>query len=1018
MPGPLLRYVFMRYWVHFLIVGLAFQSMAGVSRAAQPTRGALAAQFRETVRPFVETYCLACHRGEKPKGDFDLSVYSSLDSVTKDERQWARVLEKLKAGEMPPDEAKRQPPDDARQKIVGWIADLRHFQSTAGAEDPGIVLARRLSNAEYNYTIRDLVGFDIQPAKEFPVDPANQAGFDNSGESLSMSPFLLKKYMEAARFVSEHLVLGPHGLRFAPHPVIADTDRDKYCVNRIIAFYKRQPMDLADYFLAAWRLEKRIRGTASRSPRPSPSKGEGNTHRLAPAAENDALAAAAADAKVSPKYLSTVRTALTDKGEKIGPLAALKAMWRALPPPDAEHLAEARRGCERMRDWVIELRKKVRPEFANLSGPRMNNGSQWLVLWKDRQYASTRLTYLAGSALKLTPEELTEGADAAATERMAVPDDEPERREYEDAFKRFCAIFPDTFVVTERARVYLDPQKEKHLTGRLLNPGFHSQTGYFRDDAPLYQLILSPADQQELDELWQELDFVAGANARQYAAMMWFERSDSSFMRDSSFSFVRPEEKDASSEDKVERLRQAFLTKAHSAGASDAVLDSIHDYFDEVNDRARWLEAAQLDAEPSHLAALVEFATRAYRRPLAQAEKDDLVGFYRQLRSEEHLDHESAVRDTLVSILMSPLFCFRVNAAEPGEGKQPLSDYELASRLSYFLWSSMPDEQLMAHAAAGDLPKPDVLMAEARRMLRDDRVRGMATEFGGNWLDFRRFEEWNAVDRERFPQFTSELREAMFEEPIRFFIDLAQRDGSVLNFLYGDYTFVNPVLAKHYGMPRADGSPHGWTRIDDAHRYDRGGLLPMAVFLTKNAPGLRTSPVKRGYWVVRRLLGEEIPPPPPNVPALPPDESKLGDLTLPQMLARHRSDKNCAVCHQRFDSVGLAFEGYGPIGERRTLDLGGKPVENRATFRDGSEGVGLAGLRKYIRTRQNDFIDNLCRKLFAEALGRTLQLSDEPTIERMKARLASGGYRFGILVETIVTSPQFLNKRGAGKPDA
>jgi hypothetical protein len=219
------------------------------------------------------------------------------------------------------------------------------------------------------------------------------------------------------------------------------------------------------------------------------------------------------------------------------------------------------------------------------------------------------------------------------------------------------------------------------------------------------------------------------------------------------------------------------------------------------------------------------------------------------------------------------------------------------------------------------------------------------------------------------------------------------------------------VLAKHYGMPIADGPPDQWTRIDEAHRYDRGGLLPMAVFLTKNAPGLRTSPVKRGYWVVRRLLGEEIPPPPPNVPVLPADESQLGDLTLPQMLARHRSDKNCGVCHQRFDSVGLAFEGYGPIGESRTLDLGGKPVENRATFRDGSQGAGLDGLRKYIRARQNDFIDNLCRKLFAEALGRTLQLSDEPTIDRMKARLASGGCRFGRLVETIVTSPQFLNKR-------
>ncbi len=185
----------------------------------------------------------------------------------------------------------------------------------------------------------------------------------------------------------------------------------------------------------------------------------------------------------------------------------------------------------------------------------------------------------------------------------------------------------------------------------------------------------------------------------------------------------------------------------------------------------------------------------------------------------------------------------------------------------------------------------------------------------------------------------------------------------------------------------------------------------MAVFMTKNAPGLRTSPVKRGYWVVRRLLGEEIPPPPANVPALPSDESKLGDLTLPQILVQHRQDRNCAACHEHFDSIGLAFEGFGPIGERRLVDLGGKPIENHVVFRDGSEGTGLDGLRTYLHKRQNEFVDNLCRKLLAEALGRTLQLSDEPTIDQMRAKLKADGYRFGALVDAIVTSPQFLNKR-------
>ena len=181
---------------------------------------------------------------------------------------------------------------------------------------------------------------------------------------------------------------------------------------------------------------------------------------------------------------------------------------------------------------------------------------------------------------------------------------------------------------------------------------------------------------------------------------------------------------------------------------------------------------------------------------------------------------------------------------------------------------------------------------------------------------------------------------------------------------------------------------------------------------TANSPGLRTSPVKRGYWVVRRILGERIPPPPATVPTLPSDEKNLGDLTLRETLARHRADKACASCHARFDSFGLVFEGYGAVGERRTVDFGGRPIDARAEFPGGVQGTGLAGLRDYIRAhRQDDFIDNLCRKLLAYALGRTLLMSDDPLIAEMKGALAAGGYRFSTLVETIVTSSQFRTKR-------
>jgi hypothetical protein len=249
----------------------------------------------------------------------------------------------------------------------------------------------------------------------------------------------------------------------------------------------------------------------------------------------------------------------------------------------------------------------------------------------------------------------------------------------------------------------------------------------------------------------------------------------------------------------------------------------------------------------------------------------------------------------------------------------------------------------------------------------------------------------------------------MFQEPVRFIEDVIRNDRSVLDLLYGRHTFVNAVLAKHYGMPEVKANE--WVRVEDATPFGRGGILPMSAFLARNSPGLRTSPVKRGYWVVHKVLGETIPPPPPTVPELPDDEAKA-DRPLREMLARHRDNAACAPCHQRFDSFGLAFEGYGPVGERRSKDLAGRPVDDRVEFPDKSQGSGFEAVLRFIREkRQPDFVDNLCRKLLAYSLNRSIILSDEPVLERMRVRFESSGYRFSALVEAIISSPQFLNRR-------
>jgi hypothetical protein len=979
-------------------------------RAADPTDSDLERRFAQSVRPFLARYCMGCHGSDTPAAQFDLRPYSSMAAVVRDYRHWTLVLERLTAREMPPKQA-QQPPAEVRQEVIDWVQAVRMHEARKNADDPGPVLVRRLSNSEYNNTIRDLTGVDMRPTREFPVDPANPAGFDNSGESLSMSPALLNKYLQAAREVSNHMVLTPDGLAFAAHPMLVETDREKYAIQRIVSFYQRQPTDYADYFQAAWRFK----------------------HRSVLGKPRATLAGMAADAKVSPKYLPLIWQILEETPEaakaEFGPIAKLQAMWRALPGPGPNQPDIVRAKCVEMRDFVVRIRKHTAMEFAAPVVRGLSAYSKPLINWKFRQFNSHRRDFdraalrMESDPPPVVPEipkypglgqesafraaALMQKARAGDTD-LIVPDGQ--RARYEAAFARFATVFPDAFYIKERGRFFPDDSQDK---GRLLSAGYHNVMGYWRDDTPLQELILDEKGKKELDRLWDEFDFIADHTARTWV-QYFFNQSGEVAGKGRESGSVRPSDKEVSASPIIFELRDAYLAKAE-ASDNPIAMEAIRVHFQWVNDTLRRVERMRVEAEPHHLDALVKFAARAYRRPLAQTERDDLLAYYSMLREKDGLTHEEAVRDSIVRVLMSPKFCYRIDLVEgvatSDRGRRPLSGYALASRLSYFLWSSMPDEELLARAEAGDLQKPDVIVAQARRMLKDDRARELAVEFGGNWLDFRRFEEHNAVDRERFPSFNNDLRQAMFEEPVRFIEDMIRNGRSVLDLLYGKHTFVNPVLARHYGMPEVAGDADKWIRVDDARQYGRGGLLTMSLFLTQNAPGLRTSPVKRGYWVVRRVLGETIPPPPANVPELPQDEAKL-DLPLREMLAKHRENPSCASCHARFDSFGLVFEGYGPVGEMRSHDLAGRPVDTQAVFPGGSQGAGFEGVQAYIREhRQKDFIDNLSRKLLAFALGRSLLLSDEPAIERIETNLAANGYRFTPLVDTIVTSPQFLNKR-------
>ncbi len=636
----------------------AAQSAAHSSAPAAPT---LDRQFTQTVRPFLATYCSACHSGATPAAGFDLLQFTDTASVVRDYSHWALMREKLSAKAMPPVEMP-QPPDDARQKVIAWIAAMREGETLRHSGDPGPVLARRLSNAEYDNTIRDLTGVDLRPAREFPVDPANLAGFDNSGESLTMSPALMAKYLEAARQTADHMVLKPDGFSFAPYPMLVETDREKYSIERIVDFYARQPTRFADYFEAAWRYK----------------------HRATFGQPQATLARVAAQSKVSPKYLPMVWQALERTKEEIGPLAKLQALWRGLPAPKGNQPDLAHDACAQMDAFVTKIRRHTEKLFVPPSLPGMNANFQPFVVWRDREIAAHRRDF-DPTALRVageppTPDPVvTQGPTFGSGEQIAVKkaiaDYIQERREdpdlavpagerarYEAAFARFSNVFPTAFCLPERGRFYPIDSIDH---GRYLGAGLHNVMGYFRDDATLSDLILDEKGAKELDTLWQEFDFIADYTVRTWQQFVF----NSGFGGGRGVNVERPSFNDSTTQKVIFGIRDAHVKAVPPD--QPAVAEALKTHFDAINAEIRWVEKARMDAEPRHLEALLKFAARAYRRPLAPDERDEILAYYRELREKNNLTHEEAIRGSIVSLLVSPDFLYRVDLNDAIEPAAP-----------------------------------------------------------------------------------------------------------------------------------------------------------------------------------------------------------------------------------------------------------------------------------------------------------------------------------------------------------
>jgi hypothetical protein len=1043
------------------VTGLLLLASVG-SRAAQD----LSMRFEKEIQPLLKKYCLDCHATDVQKGDLDLERFGRLTEIKRHPKVWQQVLEQLSNGEMPPKD-KRQPTSEERRAFQQWTSSVLDEVAHSRAGDPGPVLLRRLSNAEYTYTIRDLTGVStLEPAREFPADGAAGEGFMNTGSALVMSPSLFAKYFDAGKEIASHAVLLPEGFRFSEKKTRRDWTEE--ILGRIRGFYARytategsEKVNLQGIVFETNEggrlpLRKYLEATIQ-------ARG-----RLERGGESFDLVAKGRG--LSAKYLRILWEALNAKtaGMVLGPL---REHWAKAEAADVDAMVEEIARWQKAlwkfstvghigkvggpKAWMEEIEPIADRQVLKLKLPKMTNDAVAIVylVARDIGNGSTNNAVVVWAEPRLVlpekgkaPVALKDSGARVSTSFGKLPDGTA----IEDLSLAVQAPgiieikIPATmaagaeFVVTgmlharsdREALVQVQATTEKPKGGRGLAAGevnvknaggpWTSQarelahtapilaqnqseqrrklTAEFaefrrlfpaalcyskivpvdevvtltlahREDEHLKRLMLEESQARELDRLWEEYNFVS-----QNALLLV---------------------------DAFEQLWQ-YATQ----DADPKVFEPMRG---PIAERAARFRQRVTECEPKQVEAVVEFAGKAYRRPLVADEGEALRGLYRKLRLEG-MGHEEAFRNVLARVFVAPGFLYRLENAPEGVKPGPVSNWELATRLSYFLWSSGPDEELTRAASEGRLIETEVLVAQTRRMLRDARVRRLAEEFGCQWLHIHSFDELDEKSERHFPEFAG-LRGTMYEEPIRFFTDLFQENRPVLNIIDADYTFVNKPLAEFYKIPNFEGED--WRRVEHVKGQGRGGALAFAATLAKQSGASRTSPILRGDWIMEVLLGEKLPRPPKDVPVLADEDNSTAGLTVRQLVEKHSSDPRCSGCHQRLDPYGFALENFDTIGRWREHDSANLVIDAKTRLMDGREVDGLEGLRRYLANdRRDSFVRQFCRKLLGYGLGRAVQLSDEPLLAEMQSKLKADGFRVWIAVEAIVQSPQFRQIRG------
>ena len=1070
-----------------------------------------------TSRDTFRQYCVMCHGGDMPQAGLSLARLTERMApadVGAQADNWQKVADMLETGQMPP-VGMPAPAEAERTQAVSWIrASLGEYDSGHGG-DPGRVTVRRLTSAEYAYAIRDLTGVEVKVGVDASSDSVGGEGFANFGDVQFVQDAVVERYLEAAKQVADHAVIGSGPLAFYTHA--GKTGLELSALARISELYRTRgfrvvsgeggrPFGFERYakaFYVAWHFKHRaalgepgatLRGLAAK---------EGITGRFAehicevvnrtgalyPSRDTiDAwqkIEAPSADTVASIEQARAAADALTKKLVTWPSWFFARGDLAAGGAGDESPLVfdDTTLTAQSTHAYAYPLNRKFSrpepnqpPKVAIGPGPWpvhltfdvLNQGKGTpVVVWRNPRVVLRTPASLPGpfEPIAITRKRLPGPILKTFPLREILPASEIARLRF-GASVDGTPVGPNDFAATAALHFEINLDHENYLAelhtdvelgaardavirvmvsnrpdgvarmaGQRVFMGDTKSAGYrkFRAGIAEFVALLPPNSHGEPNPADKDpvpAPFDNTYNSPEHDAFVIkvkYQRTDEFFTKN----LVDGEEREA--------LERAWNDLFGSWPYHDAYLGMLLDHYGVASGSrliadmtpAR-LAALPKEARPhvlrlkahyeavtqalrrneaGHLQDALAFASRAWRRPLTPAEDANLRAFYQASRTAHRLDHDAAVRTLVARVLMSPAFLYRVEPMPAGV-ESALDGWQMASRLSFFLWSSIPDDELRRAAAAGELSDPAKVKSQVRRMTADPKARRLATEFFGQWLGFYHFDQYRGVDTSRFPEFTDEVKAAMLEQSVATFEYLVREQRPVKEILHADYTFLNPALAKFYAVDAKLASPTGaMEKVDNASTFDRGGALRLGSVLTTTSAPLRTSPVKRGDWILRRILSTPTPPPPADAGTLPADDKSFEGQTLRERLASHKREPRCASCHLRIDPLGFPLEGFDAVGRSRQAYADGKPVDVTGEFQGRAAIVGAKGLLKYLESQDRKVLTTVARKMLGYALGRNPQPTDRGLINEMVA--AGGEASISDMAVRIVTSRQFGNRAPA-----